>query len=562
MGNLGSSGAKEASYIILSAIAMMIGLSLIPTIVGAVAPTAIGTTLEATIVQFIPTGLALALLVIAFGVAVGITVQSHSAESKPIAIVIAVIVLVIGVGLITSISTSRDSALRATNGCTDVTDTTKTTCTYADTATGTAGKSFGSYAAKTQAEWNTLNSRFGLADTVLNYVVVGLRVELAHCGVRPRQHGHWRAHHPLRSEPDGRVIMGGIGSSGAKEASYIILSAIAMMIGLSLVPTIVGSVAPTIVVNSAALEATIVQFIPTGLALALLVIAFGVAVGITIQSHSAESKPIAIVIAVIVLVIGVGLITSISDARDSALAATKGQSNGATCNASATYTGSATATTARANADAAIASTSCDFGGHKEPTSVASPATSGTATVNRDADATLLILALHTCRHGVELRRGRLRVELAHCGVRPRQHGHWRAHHPLRSEPDESVNRHIPRMVGTPAMRGATSPRKEGPCPQRRRRRRRSGSRSPATSALGATRPPPSPRRGGSSHAQGQEQEQGQGSNAQEDLQSAALHPRGRLAREGPHAQAGAALTPGQTEEASKGRGNLPRPSF
>ena len=171
---LGSSGAKQAGYVILSAIAMMIGLSLIPTIIGQVSPVIIDNAgqLEATISQFIPTGLALALLVIAFGVSVGIAVSSHqSAETKPVAIIIAVIVLVIGIGLITPIDTARDAAVQAVAGTTG-----SVTCT----AAAPAACAFGSYApgAMSAADRGSLIAAFSLTDTILAYTVVGYVLSL------------------------------------------------------------------------------------------------------------------------------------------------------------------------------------------------------------------------------------------------------------------------------------------------------------------------------------------------------------------------------------------------
>ncbi|MYB84564.1 MAG: hypothetical protein F4X54_07505 [Chloroflexi bacterium] len=117
----------------------------------------------------------------------------------------------------------------------------------------------------------------------------------------------------------------GMGMSGAKEATYVVLSAIAVLVGLSLIPTIIGSSAPVIVDNHGDLEATVLQFVPTGLALALLVIAFGISVGIAVSSHkSVEAKPVAIIISVIILVIGIGLVPSISSAQNTAEDATNG----------------------------------------------------------------------------------------------------------------------------------------------------------------------------------------------------------------------------------------------
>ena len=172
-----------------------------------------------------------------------------------------------------------------------------------------------------------------------------------------------------------------LGSSGAKQAGYVILSAIAMMIGLSLIPTIIGQVSPVIIDNAGQLEATISQFIPTGLALALLVIAFGVSVGIAVSSHqSAETKPVAIIIAVIVLVIGIGLIAPIDTARDGAVASVKGTTGAATCPSTPT------------------ANSSCSFGSHTFSTDVARFTTTPVPTISggSGSGATIATVTVNT----------------------------------------------------------------------------------------------------------------------------------------------------------------------
>ncbi|MYB84565.1 MAG: hypothetical protein F4X54_07510 [Chloroflexi bacterium] len=150
-----------------------------------------------------------------------------------------------------------------------------------------------------------------------------------------------------------------MGMSGAKEATYVVLSAIAVLVGLSLIPTIISSSAPVIVANHGALEATVLQFVPTGLALALLVIAFGISVGIAVSSHrSVEAKPVAIIISVIILVIGIGLVPSISTAQNTAEDASNGVSGALT---STTCVGS---TVLGGETAPAAESTKCSFGGY------------------------------------------------------------------------------------------------------------------------------------------------------------------------------------------------------
>ena len=173
--DVGASGAKEAGYMILVSIGILVGLSLEPTIVSSIGPVWLSNKgqLEATVLQFVAVGLPLALLVIAFGVSFYIARSGMaSMQSKPVALIVAVIVLVIGIGLVQPIDQAKDTALRAVCGTSQLTS--GEACTSDALSDGTA--SFGGATlANSSAEFKTALT---LAKTVLDYVVIGFILSL------------------------------------------------------------------------------------------------------------------------------------------------------------------------------------------------------------------------------------------------------------------------------------------------------------------------------------------------------------------------------------------------
>ena len=120
-----------------------------------------------------------------------------------------------------------------------------------------------------------------------------------------------------------------IGKGNGTSIALMIFGLVGLAIGLNLLPTIIGSVIPTIAgdvtANNAGLTRTVVSFVPVGFAVGMLGLAFGMVINTGMKSDDdPQFKPVLLIFAIIVLVIGVNLNSTIGSAQATAIAAATG----------------------------------------------------------------------------------------------------------------------------------------------------------------------------------------------------------------------------------------------
>ena len=184
---------------ILAVIGLVIGLYLIPTIIGVVAPllaasdTANNAGLVRSILQFVPVGFVVGMLALAFGMSISVAVGSGSMMgAKPALIIGAVITIVIGITLISIVSNGVGNSTIAagSNGvCTGATSAPTDTCTAFTSAAASGTTAFvggyqvgtvssGDTAAAILARGTSLVSQLGLTRTILGFVTIGYVVSI------------------------------------------------------------------------------------------------------------------------------------------------------------------------------------------------------------------------------------------------------------------------------------------------------------------------------------------------------------------------------------------------
>ena len=117
------------------------------------------------------------------------------------------------------------------------------------------------------------------------------------------------------------------GGANGTNIALMVLGLVGLVIGVNLLPTVVGSVIPTLAgdatANNAGLTRTVMQFIPVAFSAGMLAIAFGLAVNTGVSGQkSPEFKPVMIIFGVIVVVIGINLVGTIGSAQQTAINAT------------------------------------------------------------------------------------------------------------------------------------------------------------------------------------------------------------------------------------------------